>query len=129
MSFYSKVSNQFIVDRELPSFFKCSKLSEIGILLKSLIFCVFSGLLCAYDEGGAGHGHHDYQSANMAMIKMQTIVRKMAARLREAVSVSVYKTLPINEPLFITTFHVLLLSAAGKFRQTVRDPKGSGNGF
>ena len=40
-----------------------------------------AGLLCDYDAN-----HPDYQSANMAMIKMQTIIRKMTNRLRESVS-------------------------------------------
>ena len=44
-------------------------------------FFGFSGLLKHYNTS-----HPDYQNTNMAMVKIQSVIRKMSIRLRESVS-------------------------------------------
>ena len=46
-------------------------------------FCFWTGLLKHYNPS-----HPDYQSTNMAMVKIQSVIRKMSAKLQESVSTS-----------------------------------------
>ena len=46
-------------------------------------FFTFSGLLKHYNTS-----HPDYQSTNTAMVKIQSVIRKMSVKLRESVSIS-----------------------------------------
>lgn len=48
-----------------------------------IINVAFAGLLKHYNKG-----HPDYESTNMAMIKIQSVIRKMSVKLRESVSSS-----------------------------------------
>ena len=47
------------------------------------VFFSFSGLLKHYNTN-----HPDYQSTNTAMVKIQSVIRKMSVKLRESVSIS-----------------------------------------
>ena len=46
------------------------------------IFLLWIGLLKHYNPS-----HPDYQSTNMAMVKIQSVIRKMSAKLQESVSI------------------------------------------
>ena len=48
-----------------------------------VFFFTFSGLLKHYNTS-----HPDYQSTNTAMVKIQSVIRKMSVKLRESVSIS-----------------------------------------
>ena len=48
-----------------------------------MFFFSFSGLLKHYNTN-----HPDYQSTNTAMVKIQSVIRKMSVKLRESVSIS-----------------------------------------
>ena len=48
-----------------------------------MFFFTFSGLLKHYNTS-----HPDYQSTNTAMVKIQSVIRKMSVKLRESVSIS-----------------------------------------
>ena len=84
-------------------------------LIKGVVF--FAGLLRSYNSS-----HPDYQSANMAMIKLQTIIRKMANRIHESVRCVICAKNTINNNPLCTTFDVI----AGKLYQNGRDPARPG---
>ena len=57
----------------------------------NLIFCPFlclAGLLKHYNTS-----HPDYQNTNMAMVKIQSVIRKMSVKLRESVRILFTKDL------------------------------------
>ena len=83
-------------------------------LIKGVVF--FAGLLRSYNSS-----HPDYQSANMAMIKLQTIIRKMANRIHESVRCVICIILIKNHPL-VTKIDII----AGKLYQNGRDPARPG---
>ena len=78
-------------------------------LIKGVVF--FAGLLRSYNSS-----HPDYQSANMAMIKLQTIIRKMANRIHESVCCVICIILIRNHPL-VTKIDII----SGKLYQNGRD--------
>ena len=71
----------------------------------NLIFCPFlclAGLLKHYNTS-----HPDYQNTNMAMVKIQSVIRKMSVKLRESV----------RKNTFLNIFRLIYKSFAGEFCQ------------
>ena len=76
------------VCRNGSSHFKIEKKSKL---------ILFSGLLKHYNTS-----HPDYQNTNLAMVKIQSVIRKMSIRLRESVSFfQVFRQIVFQQPDWI----------------------------
>ena len=76
-----------------------------------MFFFTFSGLLKHYNTS-----HPDYQSTNTAMVKIQSVIRKMSVKLRESVSIS-HNWLSKSA---ITVLTIIIIYQLGKLCETGR---------
>ena len=76
-----------------------------------MFFFTFSGLLKHYNTS-----HPDYQSTNTAMVKIQSVIRKMSVKLRESVSIS-HNWLSKSA---ITVLTIIIIYQTGKLCETGR---------